>query len=160
VVVAGLIIGNYGKVFSMSKRTRETVETFWEVIDFVVNIFLFLVIGLELQAISIGELPQFAQPVLWGIVVVLLARAVVVYPFVWIRNRTGKDPIPPNYNHVLFWGGLKGSIPIALVVGMPDFAHRELFLVAAFGIVLFSLVVQGLTMEAVLKRFNLVEKKE
>jgi len=156
VVVAGLIIGNYGRFYSMSDKTRETIETFWEVIDFIVNSLLFLVIGIELQVISKADFINFQKPILWGIIVVLMVRVMVVYPVTWIRNRMSQDKIPFAWSHILFWGGLRGSIPIALVVGMPPtVAYRDLFLTVTFSIVLFSLVVQGLSMKFLIKKCRL-----
>lgn len=160
VVVAGLVIGNYGRILSMSEKTVETVETFWEVIDFLVNSLLFLIIGIELQVVTLTDLESLWQPILWGVVVVIGARLIIVYPVVGILNKTTGSAIPWKWSHVLFWGGLKGSIPIALVVGMsPTVPHRGLFLTAAFGIVLVSLVFQGLTMKPLVSYLGLSEKK-
>lgn len=156
VVVAGLIMGNYGRILSMSKKTRETVETFWEVIDFVINSLLFLVIGIELQVVTAGDLQLLWQPIGWGIAAVIFARMVIVYPIVGSLNKLAGSEIPSAWTHVLFWGGLKGSIPIALVVGMsPGMAHRSLFLTTAFGIVLVTLVFQGLTMKPLVQKLGL-----
>jgi len=155
VVVAGLVIGNYGRIFSMSKKTRDTVETFWDVTDFIINSMVFLVIGIELQVISLGDFGHLWRPVLVGILVVLFARMVVVYPIMGILHKIGGVSIPGSWAHIVFWGGLKGSIPIALVVGMPaDLEHRTLFLTAAFAIVLVSLVFQGITMKPLVKRLG------
>jgi len=156
VVVAGLVIGNYGRIFSMSEKTRDTVETFWESIDFLINSLVFLMIGIELQVVTLADLEHLWRPIAWGLVAVLLARFVVVYPMIFFVNRFRQESISLAVTHVLFWGGLKGSIPIALVVGLaPDFPHRGLFLTTAFGIVLTTLVVQGLTMKPLLKRLGL-----
>ncbi len=156
VVVAGLIIGNYGKIYSMSEKTRETLETFWEVIDFVINSLLFLVIGIELQVVEQSDLLRLWLPIITTLGILLFSRAVVVYPVVWIKNKISDRPIPPGWSHVLFWGGLKGSLSIALVVGLPsDFLYRDFFLAVAFSIVLFSLVIQGLTMKPLLRKLGL-----
>ncbi len=156
VVVAGLVIGNYGRIFSMSEKTRDTVETFWEVIDFIINSLVFLVIGIELQVITLADFEHLWVPVLVGILAVLLARIVVVYPIMGILHKIGGASIPGSWAHVVFWGGLKGSIPIALVVGMsPSLEHRHLFLTASFAIVLVSLVFQGITMKPLIQRLGL-----
>ncbi len=159
VVVAGLIIGNYGRMYSMSTKTRETLETFWEVIDFIINSLLFLVIGMELQAVSGGTMMKLWPLIVGGIMVTLISRLIVVYPVVAIKNAlTQREKIPWPWAHVLFWGGLKGSIPIALVVGLPiNFMYREMFLTIAFGIVLFSLVIQGLTIKPMARCLGLAK---
>lgn len=160
-VVAGLIIGNYGRIFSMSAKARETVEHFWETINFMINSILFLLIGLELQALSMERVQQMWMPILSVILAVQIARAVTAYPVVWIQRWLRPNPLPRSWAHVFYWGGLKGSIPLALVVGLPpDFAYREEFLVGAFGVVLVSLVVQGLTMKPLLVRLGLTHGHE
>ncbi len=160
IVVAGLVMGNYGRVYSMSAKTRETLETFWEVIEFVINSLLFLIIGIELQLIPLETIKSMIVPILLSIMVVIFARSVVVYPAVWIRNRMGEGQIPWKWKHVLFWGGLKGSISIALVVGLPDtMPYRQTFLVLAFCIVLFTLVVQGLTIQPLVRGLKLDEER-
>ena len=146
VVVAGLIIGNYGRFFSMSKQTRDTVENFWEVIDFLINALLFLLIGFEMKA-YIPDLTRFLVPGLLVIAIVLASRALTVYP-VWFMVSKTPQKYPFPWSHVMWWGGLKGSIPIALVLGMPsDVPFRGEFLVLAAFLVFFSLVIQTLTMK-------------
>jgi len=153
-VVSGLIIGNYGRHYSMNEKDRGTVETFWEVIDFLINSLLFLVIGLECRALNLaGEFFPIKEIIII-ILIVLFSRLVVVYPIVGIKNLISPDhrDIPWKWSHVLFWGGLKGSLSIALVVGLPaDFPYRNLFLTLSFSIVIFTLIVQGLTMKPLIK---------
>lgn len=156
VVVAGLIIGNYGRMYSMSEKTRETLETFWEVIEFIINSLLFLIVGLELQVIRSQSMTFPWLYIVYGILAVLVSRLFVVYPIVWIKNKISSRDLPWSWSHVLFWGGLKGSISIALVVGLPpEFKYREFFLTAAFSVVLFTLVVQGLSMRTVIRSLKL-----
>jgi len=156
VVVAGLVIGNYGRIFSMSAKTRDTLETFWEVTDFIINSLVFLIIGIELQVLTFGDFGHLWASVLIGILTVLLARMVVVYPVMGALHKIGGMSVPGSWSHVVFWGGLKGSIPIALVVGMPsNLEYRNLFLTAAFSIVLVSLIFQGMTMKPLLQRLGL-----
>ncbi len=155
VVVAGLIIGNYGRSFSMSEQTRETVENFWEVIDFLINALLFLLIGFEMKA-YIPDIQRFLVPGLLVVAIVLASRALTVYP-VWFMVSKTPQRYPFPWAHVMWWGGLGGSIPIALVLGMPsNVPFRAEFLVLAAFLVFFSLVIQTLTMkplvQAVLKR--------
>jgi len=156
VVVAGLVIGNYGRVFSMSEKTRATIETFWEVFDFILNSLVFLIIGIELQVLTFGDFGLLWASVLMGVLIVLLARMIVVYPIMGILHKIGGKSVPRSWSHIVFWGGLKGSIPIALVVGMPpSLEYRSLFLTAAFAIVLVSLLFQGITMKPLLQRLGL-----
>ena len=167
-VMAGLLIGNYGKRLSMSQKTTETVETFFESIDFILNSFLFILIGLELR-----EIPEFGANInFWRLVPVaigamLVVRAVVVYTFYWTLNRVGRKR-EKSWKHILFWGGLRGSIPIALLLhisGLPDLPqgsalaeYRSALLVAGFGCVFFSLVIQGLTMAPLMRRLKIGDK--
>jgi len=152
-VMAGLMIGNYGRRLSMGERTTETVENFFESIDFIINSLLFILIGIELQTLSFADLMGNLRPLLVAIAAMLFARAVVVYPLYFATNMVGTVR-PANWSHVLFWGGLRGSIPIALLLGLPDNPildrYRPQLLVAGFGVVFFSLVIQGITMKPLL----------
>ncbi len=151
VVVAGLIMGNYGSRLAMSARTRETIHTFWESIDFIVNSIVFLLIGIELQVVR-KEGGQFIDaPVLLAVGVTfaatLAARGVMVYPIALLVERDW----PAGWKHVLFWAGLKGSIPLALVLGLPDSELRRFLLPVTFGVVLLSLLLQGLTIPTLIR---------
>ncbi len=161
-VMAGLLIGNYGRRLSMSAKTTETVEGFFEAVDFLVNSFLFILIGLELREIP-DQIPIDVSPV-WLVIVaiaaMLLGRAVVTYTFYWAFNQVGLRR-PRSWRHILFWGGLRGSIPIALLLhlptpdrlpeGSPLAELRPALLLAGFGCVFFSLVIQGLTMRPLMR---------
>jgi CPA1 family monovalent cation:H+ antiporter len=152
-VMAGLMIGNYGRRLSMGKKTTETVENFFESIDFLINSLLFILIGIELQTLTFADLMGNLRPLLVALGAMLLARAVVVYPLYFATNMVGTVR-PAKWSHVLFWGGLRGSIPIALLLGLPSNpildTYRPQLLVAGFGVVFFSLVVQGITMKPLL----------
>lgn len=156
VVAAGLIIGNFGKVFSMSPTTRLTLSTFWEVAAFLVNSFLFLLMGLFIDVFKIFD--RFGM--ILAIFVGLLAiRSLVTYGIFAIINRF-RTPTSIAWQHVINWGGLRGSIPIALVLGLDkglilgarghDFAKPEIVQVIA-GVVLLSLLVQGLSITWLLR---------
>ena len=154
VVVAGLVMGN-GRRHCMPAKSRETVEIFWEVIDFIMTALVFLIIGVELQVVGKNNLIEF-QGLIWaGIAIVFCSRILVVYPSIYAHNRILKPPVPLVWSHILFWGGLRGTIPIILVLQLPQSQYRPLLLAMTFGIVLFSLVVQGLTIEPLLKRLKL-----
>jgi CPA1 family monovalent cation:H+ antiporter len=134
------------------------VNDFFEVVDFLINSVLFLLIGLEIRAIRAGGWENIADNlhlVGAGIVALLVARAVVVYPLFHFLNIKGMKR-PGSWAHVLFWGGLRGSIPIALLLGLPaGMPWRKELVLAGFGVVLFSLVVQGLTVMPLLKWLRL-----
>jgi CPA1 family monovalent cation:H+ antiporter len=152
-VTAGLMIGNYGRRFSMSKKTKETVDTFFESIDFLINSLLFIMIGLELQSVGLKDFKANIGLLAAAIIAMLVARAVSIYPLYFSTNLVGRIR-PPKWAHVMFWGGLRGSIPIALLIGLPRNPlidpYRNSVLVGGFGIVFFSLVIQGLTMKPLL----------
>lgn len=154
VVVAALVMGNYGARRGMSPTTRITLVSFWEYVVFVVNSVIFLIIGM--QAEFLGSV--IANPLLIAIAIgaVLVARAVVVYPLSFLIARL-VEAIPPSWGHVLYWGGLRGSVSLALALGLSEaIPERPLLVSMAFGYVFFSLVVQGLTMGPLLRRLGLV----
>jgi len=150
VVVAGLIVGNYGKLFSMSEHTIETIDNFWEVVDFLINAVLFLLIGFEMKA-YVGNLSELILPGLLIVLIVLVSRALTVYPVYYLTSRT-RQAFSLGWAHIMVWGGLRGSIPIALVLGMPrDVPFRAEFLVFTAILVFFSLVVQSMTMKPLVR---------
>ena len=154
-VMAGLMIGNYGRRLSMSEKTTQTVETFFESIGFLINSLLFILIGLELHEVSINIMWLTA---LVAIAAMLMGRAAVSYSFYWLLNQVGTRR-PKKWNHILFWGGLRGSIPIALLLQLPNegvlVTWRPVLVVAGFGCVFFSLVVQGLTMKPLMRKIGI-----
>ena len=150
VVVAGLFIGNHGTRFAMSQVTEEHLEKFWELIDEILNAVLFLLIGFEILVIP------FSENLMWLIVaiipVVLLGRTLAVnIPTALIRMRGGfveKGAVP-----VLIWGGLRGGISVALALSLPEFEGKSAVLAMTYGVVIFSIVVQGLTVQRVIAKF-------
>jgi CPA1 family monovalent cation:H+ antiporter len=144
VVVAGLIIGNYGTKLAMSDQTVQTINTFWESIDFLINSIVFLLIGFELQDIG-GLSALLRSEVLLAVGAtfgaIMVARAFMVYPTALTIGKHWHK----GWKHVVFWSGLKGSIPLALVLGLPDGALKDTLVPIAFGVVLVSLLLQGLT---------------
>nr|WP_239524432.1 cation:proton antiporter [Halogeometricum borinquense] len=148
-VAAGLIIGNRGREYAMSPQTKTAVFNTWETAAYVVNTFIFLLLGVKTP---IRQIIAEAELLLPAVALVLVARAVAVYPLTEIANRFSDANIPRNYQHVLVWGGLHGSIPIALVLGLPEaVGPRQQLRVLVFGIAAFSLVVQGLSMKRFLR---------
>lgn len=157
VVAAGIVCGNIGPR-GMSPTTRIVLFNFWEYLAFVANSFVFLLIGLS---VDISHLYDNIVPIAIGIGAVLISRLLVVYGMSGLLNLFRRDSVPRAYQHVLFWGGLRGAIGLALVLSLPaSFADRDLLRVMAFGVVLFTLLVQGTTMNVLLRRLGLVERKD
>ena len=153
VVAAGLISGNIGPR-GMSPSTRILVFNFWEYAAFLANSVVFLLIGLQ---IDLQLLLEDWQVIVWAILAVLVARAVSVYGLSWIGRG-----IPMRFKHVLYWGGLRGAISLALALSLPAALGpaRDEIQAMAFGIVLFTLLVQGLTMKPLIARLKLNERSE
>ncbi len=149
VVIAGLFIGNHGSRFAMSEVTQEHLVKFWELIDEVLNAVLFLLIGFEVLVIPFST--TLALLILLIIPVVLMGRGLAVsIPTLIIRKSGGvveKGSIP-----VLVWGGLRGGISVALALSLPDFEGKQAVLVMTYGVVIFSIIVQGLTVQTVIAR--------
>lgn len=150
VVVAGLLIGNHGTRFAMSTVTEEHLQKFWTLIDEILNAVLFLLIGFEILVIPFSQNLIFL--VLAIIPIVLLGRTLAVnIPTALIRLRGGiveKGAVP-----VLIWGGLRGGISVALALSLPEFEGKSAVLAMTYGVVIFSIVVQGLTVQKVIAKF-------
>jgi len=151
----GLLLGNVGAHGSLSKGGEEAVASFWEYAAFVVNSLVFLLIGIrEARERFLGV----ALPLVIAILLVTLSRAVTVYPLCAVFART-ENRIEMPFQHILFWGGLRGALALALVLGLPaDFPGRSEITTVAFGVVAFSIVVQGMTMPPLLRRLGLLVK--
>ncbi len=148
VVIAGLLIGNQGVDRAMSDHTRENLLRFWELSDEVLNSVLFLLLGLE--AVVIGFSGETALAGALAIVAMLLGRVAAVTAVVTVLRRTGdftKGAAP-----ALIWGGLKGGISVALALSLPEMEAKPLLLAATYIAVVFSIVVQGLTLQLALRR--------
>jgi monovalent cation:H+ antiporter, CPA1 family len=148
VVSAGIVLGNYGSHTSMSPSTRLAVNSFWEYAAFVVNSLVFLLIGLQ---IKFEMLSHYLTPLAVAIPLVLVARAIAIYSLsLFLRKQ-------PNYiswrwRHILVWGGLRGALCMALALSLPlNFQERDILVVLTFGVVLFTLLVPGLTIESFAK---------
>lgn len=154
VVVAGLINGNLGPK-GMSPTTRIVLFNFWEYVAFLANSLVFLLLGLQ---VNIPSLLSSWTSVLYAILAVVVARAVIVYGLGWIVNRF-TDPVPKRWLHVLNWGGLRGAITLALVLSLPaNFADRDLFRLMAFGVVLFTLLAQSTTMRPLIRKLGIITR--
>lgn len=148
VVVAGLLIGNQGVAYAMSERTRQYVQGFWTVVDDVLNAILFLLIGLEVLVVNFD--PHYFPVAAVAIPLMLIARlAAVSGPILAIQpwKEFTRGSIP-----VLTWGGVRGGISIALALSLPDSPSRSLLLTATYAVVLFSIIVQGLSLGWVIRK--------
>ena len=144
VVGAGITLGGWGRM-KISPSVREYLEHFWEYMVFVATALIFLMVGLR---VDLHALWTNLDLLLWVLVAMLISRAVVVYgltPLVGFFKLT--EPVGIRYQTVMYWGGLRGAIAIAIVLSLPDFEHRETFVALVMGAVLFTLLVQGITME-------------
>jgi monovalent cation:H+ antiporter, CPA1 family len=146
-VVAGLFIGNHGRRLGMSEPTRVALDIVWEFIDEALNAILFLLIGLEVVLLSFSGLTIAAGMIM--IPMTLLARWISTAIPVSLLGRT--HPQPPGTIRVLTWGGLKGGISVALALSLPEFAGREIVLTMTYMVVVFSIVVQGLSVSRLLR---------
>jgi CPA1 family monovalent cation:H+ antiporter len=153
VAVVGLVIGNHGWSRAPSLETRKNVALFWEVVAFLVNSILFLLVGFELRPnLLVDDLLSIL--IVFGIL--MTSRALIVYGM-GAFSRWRERGLPTSWQHVIFWGGLRGSVPVALALGLPPtLAGRDNLVALVFGVVLFSLLGQGLTIPSLLRRLGLV----
>ncbi len=145
VVIAGLLIGNRGRHFAMSDETRENLDKFWELIDEILNVVLFVLIGLEIIILTFNNNYLFAGLLI--IPTVLFARYIVVKIPVTLLNNF-KD-FSPNAVKIMTWGALRGGISVALALSIPLGAEREVIVSITYLVVLFSILVQGLTISKI-----------
>ena len=162
-VVAGVILGSYGRRVGMSARGRVAVDTVWSYLAFLLTALAFLLVGLT---ITPSELIGAAGVVAWAVAALLFGRAVVVYGLLGVLGRTPQGArlglrLPRSWLHVVFWSGLRGAIAIALALSVPaSYPDRELITNVVFGVVLFTLLVQGSTAARVLRRAGAHEPAE
>jgi len=155
VVAAGLFSGNVG-LAGASPTTKIMLYNLWHFLAFLANSLVFLLIGL---AVDIPDLWANRGAIAVAVAAVLIGRAVAVYSLSW--RPPGKGKIPFKWQHVLFWGGLRGAISLALALSLPaTLPHREALQAMTFGVLLFTLLVQGTTIQFLLKRLGLVESSE
>ncbi|CDQ19989.1 sodium/proton antiporter, CPA1 family [Halobacillus karajensis] len=148
VVVGGFVFGDYGAKIGMSKETKTNLNTFWDSVTLIANALIFLMVGMEIRNID------FAGN--WGyiagaIIIVIVGRTIAVYLGTgWVKEISSKERLLIN------WGGLRGSLSIALALSLPmDFDGRDQVLLLTFSVVLFSLIIQGLTLKPLIKKLKL-----
>jgi CPA1 family monovalent cation:H+ antiporter len=141
VVVAGLLIGNQGRALAMSEKTCEHLDSFWELVDEILNAVLFVLIGLEILVLQFNL--SYLLAGLAAILLVLAARWVSVgIPISLLRLRR---EFSPNVVKIMTWGGLRGGISVALALSLPSGPERDVILAITYTVVVFSILVQGLT---------------
>ncbi|MBX9671598.1 MAG: Na+/H+ antiporter [Candidatus Obscuribacterales bacterium] len=148
VLVAGIVMGNYGSKTYMSASTRLAVDSFWEYGAFIAESLVFLLIGMQ---IKVDLLIKYAPLIGVAILAILVGRLVVIYglaPFVSSKV----EPIPFKWRHLLFWGGVRGALCMAMALSLPqNFPLKEGLIVTTFGVALFTLLIQGLTFEPLIR---------
>lgn len=153
VVVAGLIFGNYGARVGMSNKTKVNIDSFFDTITFFANSLVFLMIGLEIKNIDLTHKWGY---IITAIVIVVLSRTIALY--ISLASIKG---FSEKYKVILNWGGLKGSLSIALALSLPrTFEGRDDILILTFSVVLFSLLIQGLSITPLIKNLGIKDKEE
>jgi Na+:H+ antiporter len=153
VIAAGIVYGNYGRRIGMSPNTRMMMGVFWEYVGFLMNSLVFLLIGTQ---VNLGLLAGEYKMILVAFVAVIVVRALVITVLAPIFRLVDK-PIPLSWHAVLVWAGLRGSISMALAMGLPkSLAYRDDIILMTFGVVILSLFLQGLTMPTLLRGLKII----
>jgi CPA1 family monovalent cation:H+ antiporter len=152
-VTAGLFCGNYGTRIGMSPSSRIAIESFWEYVAFALNSIVFLLIGLE---VSIDALLSAWPMILVAYLIVTLGRIIIIFGGSALMKFT-REQIPWSWSIVLGWGGLRGALPMVLVLSIPrDVPSRDLLVTMTFGVVVLSLLLQGLSISPLLRWLGIV----
>ncbi|TWT03742.1 sodium:proton antiporter [Planomicrobium sp. CPCC 101079] len=151
VVAAGFVFGDYGGKIGMSENTERNINVFWDVITLIANSLIFLIVGLEIRNINFAGQWNI---IIYAVFIVIAARIIALFfSTMPARSLNRKERV------LLNWGGLKGSLSIALALSLPaDFEGRETVLLLTFAVVLFSLIVQGLSIKPLIRKLGLNEK--
>ena len=149
-VVAGMILGTYGRSIGMSRTTQQALDTVWEFAAFLLTALVFLLVGLS---VPVASLLGALGPIAWAIAAILIGRAVVVYVLLGgVARFVQRRRIPASWLHVTFWSGLRGAVAVAMALSLPaDVPQRTLLQAITYGVVLFTLLVQGTTVEWVIR---------
>jgi CPA1 family monovalent cation:H+ antiporter len=157
-LTAGLMVGNLGSAGAISDSGRPHVLAAWEFFAFVANSFVFLLIGIQLVGVPISSLGWLTAAI--AILLVLVGRAIAVYPLATMFRPT-KLAVPWSFQNVLFWGGLRGALALALALTVPaSVPERGPIILSAFVVVAFSIFVQGLTMPWLVERLGLTRRQQ
>lgn len=152
VVAAGITMGSWGRA-KISPSVAGYLEHFWEYLAYVANALIFLLVGLRVE---LGALIGSLEPLCWVLVAMLISRAMVVYSLVPLAALLpGVEPVKRSYQTVMFWGGLRGAIALAIVLSLGDFEYTDIFVAIVTGAVLFTLLIQGLSIERLIKHLGL-----
>ena len=150
-ITAGLVMSNFKSLGGISERGKESVQAFWEYSAFVANSLIFLLIGMHEARQNFRAL---WIPAVTAVALVTLGRAVAIYPCCFLFYRSALR-LSARHQHILFWGGLRGALALALALGLPaEMALREEIITISFAVVAFSVFVQGLTMVSFLRRMG------
>src|SRR5262249_27844592 len=136
----------------ISHAVRSYLEHFWEHIAFIANALIFLMVGIR---VDLSSLRSAVGLLSWVILAMLISRAVVVYGMIPLVERLKSDPVNRAYKLVIFWGGLRGAIALAVVLSLPPFEYHDAFVILVMGAVLFTLLAEGLTIEPLVRRLGL-----
>lgn len=156
---AGLVVSYYG-ISRFSEKTRNYIQHFWEFIAFVANSYIFILLGFTVDFYLFNSHlmeDSFLTAIIWGIVAIQVSRAVIIFgicPLMGMRHSGRK--INFKYQFLMFWGGLRGAVPLALVFSLPaDLPYRPLIVQITLGVVIFTLFVQGISISGLLRVFKL-----
>lgn len=156
-MTAGLLVGNTTALGFITEKGEESIESFWEFAAFVVNTLVFIILGINEAYQDFGR-GLFAIGV--AIVAVIIARAVAIYPISLVFSRS-RWRLDTEHQHIMFWGGLRGALALALALGIPaSVPYRSEILTVTFGVVAFSVFAQGLTMTPLLRKLDQLTTKE
>jgi CPA1 family monovalent cation:H+ antiporter len=154
-VTAAIVLGNVGPGRALTATGADAIDTVWEFFAYLLTAVVFLLVGL---AIPPARLLDSLGPIAWAIIGILVGRALVIYLLLGGASRLARPPglaeaVPSGWLHVLFWAGLRGAVAVAMALSLPaDIPQRALLQEITFGVVLFTLLVQGTTVGWVVDR--------
>lgn len=152
VVAAGIMMGSWGKT-KVSPSTEEFMEHFWEYLAYLANVLIFLMVGMQIDLVALWASIDLILLVFVGM---LISRAVVVFGVVpLIAKFRGAEAIGMPYRMVMYWGGLRGAIALAIALSLPEFEYKDTLVAVVMGAVVFTLVIQGLSIEFLVKKLKL-----
>ncbi len=150
-MTAGILVGNTNELGFITEKGDEVIEDFWEFAAFVVNSIIFIVLGISEAA---QDFKKAAFAILIAIIAVIIARAAAIYPISALYSKS-RWKIDSEHQHIMFWGGLRGALALALALGIPESVpYRQEILTVTFGVVAFSVFAQGLTMTPLLRKLG------